>query len=196
MAKKTANILWFSQVNKNDVPLVGGKGANLGEMAAAGFPVPRGFIITSGAYFDFLKENYLKAKIDRELKRVDKHDPQSINEASQKIKKLILEAKISPALAREIIFNYLKLGGLISHALVAIRSSATAEDLPTASFAGQQKTFLNVKGEANVVRKVQECWASLFEARAIFYREEKGFDHFKVGIAVPIQEMIPAEISG
>jgi len=79
---------------------------------------------------------------------------------------------------------------------VAIRSSATAEDLPTASFAGQQKTFLNIKGEANVLKKVQECWASLFEARAIFYREEKGFNHFKVGLAVPIQEMIPAEISG
>lgn len=84
----------------------------------------------------------------------------------------------------------------MKQSLVAIRSSATAEDLPTASFAGQQETFLNVKGEANVVEKVKACWASLFEARAIFYREEKKFDHLKVGMAVPVQEMVPAEVSG
>jgi len=194
--KKQKDILWFQEVNKNDIDLVGGKGANLGEMAAAGFPIPQGFIVTSKAYFDFIEENKLKSKIHQELKKIDLNNPQTINETSEKIKALILSRKISPALAKEIIFNYLKLGGIISHALVAIRSSATAEDLPTASFAGQQKTFLNIKGEANVLKKVQECWASLFEARAIFYREEKGFNHFKVGLAVPIQEMIPAEISG
>jgi len=196
MTKKEKNILWFNEVGKEDVALVGGKGANLGEMAQANFPVPRGFIVTSKAYFDFLEENKLKSKIDRELRKIDINDPVTINEVSQRIKTLILGGRISPLLAKEIIQNYLKLGGLISHALVAIRSSATAEDLPTASFAGQQVTFLNIKGEANVVKKVQECWASLFEPRAIFYREEKGFDHFKVGIAVPVQEMIPAEISG
>lgn len=196
MIKKEKNILWFQEVDKNDGAMVGGKGANLGEMAAAGFPVPRGFIITSHAYFNFLEENKLKSKIHQELKRINLDDPQSINEASGKIKKIILSGRISPQLAKEIIFSYLKLGGIISHAWVAIRSSATAEDLPTASFAGQQRTFLNIRGEANVLRKVQECWASLFEARAIFYREEKGFDHFKVGLAIPVQEMVPAEISG
>jgi len=196
MTKKEKNILWFNEVGKEDVALVGGKGANLGEMASANFPVPRGFIVASKAYFDFLEENKLKSKIDRELKNINLDDPVTFNTASQRIKTLILDGRMSPALAKEIIQNYLKLGGLISHALVAIRSSATAEDLPTASFAGQQVTFLNIKGEANVVKKVQECWASLFEPRAIFYREEKGFDHFKVGIAVPVQEMVPAEISG
>jgi len=196
MTKKEKNILWFNEVGKEDVALVGGKGANLGEMATANFPVPQGFIVTSKAYFDFLEENKLKSKIDRELRKIDINNPVTINEASQRIKALILGGRISPLLAKEIIQNYLKLGGLISHALVAIRSSATAEDLPTASFAGQQVTFLNIKGEANVVKKVQECWASLFEPRAIFYREEKGFGHFKVGIAVPVQEMIPAEVSG
>ncbi len=196
MIKKEKNILWFQEVDKDDVSLVGGKGANLGEMAGAGFPVPRGFIVTSKAYFDFLEENKLKSQIHRELKKIKFEDPQSINEVSEKVKKLILEGQISPKLSKEIIFNYLKLGSIIKQALVAVRSSATAEDLPTASFAGQQKTFLNVRGEANLLKKIQACWASLFEARAIFYREEKGFDHFKVGLAVPVQEMIPAEISG
>jgi len=196
MTKKEKNILWFQEVDKDDIPLVGGKGANLGEMAKAGFPVPRGFIVTSKAYFDFLEENKLKSRIHQELKKINIEDPQTFNEVSEKIKNLILNGQISSSLAKEIIFNYLKLGGLIKQALVAVRSSATAEDLPTASFAGQQTTFLNVQGEANLLKKIQACWASLFEARAIFYREEKGFDHFKVGLAVPVQEMIPAEISG
>jgi len=196
MDKKNKYILWFSEVDKDDIPLVGGKGANLGEMASFGTPVPRGFIVTSKAYFDFLEENKLKSKIYQELKNLDLTDPQSLNIISQRIKKLIEEGEISNVLSREIINNYLKLGGIISQAWVAIRSSATAEDLPTASFAGQQVTFLNVSGEANVVKRVQDCWASLFEPRAIFYREEKGFDHLKVGIAVPVQEMVPAEVSG
>ena len=196
MDKKNKYILWFSEVDKDDIPLVGGKGANLGEMASFGAPVPRGFIVTSKAYFDFLEENKLKSKIYQELKNLDLTDPQSLNIISQRIKKLIEEGEISNVLSREIINNYLKLGGIISQAWVAIRSSATAEDLPTASFAGQQVTFLNVSGEANVVKRVQDCWASLFEPRAIFYREEKGFDHLKVGIAVPVQEMVPAEVSG
>jgi len=190
------NILWFNQIDKEDIALVGGKGANLGEMASFDIPVPDGFVVTSKAYFDFLKENKLELKIKEILEKINPQDPQSFNESSQKIKKLILGGKISPSLAKEIIDSYLKLGGLLKNALVAIRSSATAEDLPTASFAGQQASFLNVKGEANVVEKVKECWASLFEARAIFYRQEKGFDHLKVGLAVVIQKMVPAEISG
>jgi len=196
MEKKEKNILWFNEVDKDDINLVGGKGANLGEMTKAGIPVPRGFNITTKAYFDFLEENKLKSRIHQELKKIDIDDPQSINEASQRIKKIIKEGTISPQLKKEVIHSYLKLGGIVSHAWVAIRSSATAEDLPTASFAGQQASFLNVKGEANVINRVKDCWASLFESRAIFYREEKGFDHFKIGIAIPIQEMVPAEISG
>lgn len=196
MKKKSKHILWFNEVDKNDVGLVGGKGANLGEMTSFEIPVPQGFIVTSKAYFDFLEENKLKSKIDQALRNLDMADPHQLNVASQKVKKLILNGKISSELAREIINNYLKIGSLLSQAVVAVRSSATAEDLPTASFAGQQVTFLNIKGEANVVEKVKECWASLFEPRAIFYREEKGFSHFKVGIAVPVQQMMPSEISG
>lgn len=165
-------------------------------MSSFGIPVPRGFVVTSKAYFDFLKENNLKGGIQKEIKALNLTDPQSLNIVSQRIERIIESGKISDRLAKEIIHNYLKLGGLLSFARVAVRSSATAEDLPTASFAGQQKSFLNIKGEANVLVSVKECWASLFEPRAIFYRQEKGFDHFKVGIAVPIQEMVPAQISG
>jgi len=194
--KKDKNILWFKEIDKDDISLVGGKGANLGEMTSFGIPVPQGFVITASAYFSFLKENNFKEKVKEILGKINPDDPQSFNEASGKIKNLILSGKISPKLAKQIIDNYLKLGGLLRQALVAIRSSATAEDLPTASFAGQQASFLNIKGEANVAEKVKECWASLFEPRAIFYRQEKGFGHLKVGLAVIIQEMVPAEVSG
>lgn len=196
MSQNKPLILWFKQIDKDDVALVGGKGANLGEMMSFGIPVPNGFVVTSQAYFNFLASNQLKPKIHHYLQGVDLSRPEQLNEAATKIKKLILTGKIDPSLAKLIIDSYLKLGGLTKQALVAIRSSATAEDLPGASFAGQQATFLNVRGEANVVEKVRQCWASLFEPRAIFYREEKGFDHFKVGMAVPVQTMIPAEISG
>lgn len=196
MKKKNKYILWFNEVGKKDLALVGGKGANLGEMASFGIPVPKGFIVTSQAYSDFLDENELLPKIKESLYDLDTTDPQTINEASQNVKRLILKGTISKEISQEIINAYLKQGRLLKHALVAIRSSATAEDLPDASFAGQQATFLNVQGEARVVELVKECWASLFEPRAIFYREEKGFDHFKVGMAVPVQEMVPSQVSG
>jgi len=189
-------IVWFNEVDKDDIALVGGKGANLGEMASFGIPVPAGFIVTSKAYFYFLKENKLEKKIELAIKSLDESDPQSYAEVSSKIKRLIADSIMPKDLALEIMRAYLKLGGIFRQVYVAVRSSATAEDLPTASFAGQQATFLNVKGEANVVEKVKECFASLFEARAIFYREEKGFDHFKVGIAVPIQKMVQSKVSG
>lgn len=189
-------IKWFSEIDKNDIPEVGGKGANLGEMVSFGIPVPPGFCVTSAAYFYFLEKNNLKPQIQKILLKTDKNDPYSYSIVSDKIKKLILKGTIPKDLAFEIMASYLKLGGGLKEILVAVRSSATAEDLPTASFAGQQASFLNISGEANVVSKVRECWASLFEPRAIFYREEKGFDHFKVGIAVPIQKMIQSETSG
>ncbi|HUV46773.1 MAG TPA: phosphoenolpyruvate synthase, partial [Candidatus Bathyarchaeia archaeon] len=190
-------LVWFNEIDKDDIPLVGGKGANLGEMVQAGFPVPEGFIVTSEAYFDFLAENKFHVQIKRILEPVDARDPEQLNDASQKIKKLIISGKVPLTLAKQIISFYEQLGGRFKkHCLVACRSSATAEDLPDASFAGQQETFLNVKGEANVVNKVRECWASLFTPRAIFYRQEKKFDHFKVGLAVVVQKMIQSDTSG
>jgi len=195
-AKKEKFVYWFKEIDKDDVPLVGGKGANLGEMTQAGIPVPPGFIISSRAYFHFLEENLLTEKIKEFLKETDKNHPESYTAVSEKIKKLLGQALIPPEIAHEVIKAYAQLGGIFHNPLVAVRSSATAEDLPDASFAGQQRTFLNVKGEANLMEAVRDCWASLFEPRAIFYRDEKGFDHFKVGLAIPVQKMIQSVASG
>ena len=188
-------VYWFSEIDKDDGALVGGKGANLGEMYNLGVPVPPGFIISAGAYFHFIEENKLKDRITEYLKITDKNRPESYIESSEKIKKLITSSPIPPEISREVLKAYARLGGL-KDVYVAVRSSATAEDLPDASFAGQQRTFLNVKGDARLMIAVRECWASLFEPRAIFYREEKGFDHFKVGLAVPVQKMIQSLLSG
>lgn len=196
MSKDLPLTVLFNEIDKSDIALVGGKGANLGELTQAGFAIPPGFIVTSAAYFEVIKANNLAQKIKVILKDLNLKDIKSLNFVSNKIKKLIFTAAIPETLAQEIIQRYLKLGHGLNNTLVAVRSSATAEDLPDASFAGQQETFLNVSGEANVVQNVRACWASLFEPRAIFYREEKNFDHFQVGIAVPVQKMIQSEVSG
>ncbi len=214
------HIAWFEDIGKEDIALVGGKGANLGEMFNSGIPVPYGFVVTSYAYFDFLKETGIKKKIADYISLLDHKNPKNLQQTSENIKKVILTATIPHDLAREIMLAYAnlaakssqksppkadqpraekiktKLSSMLKLPLVAIRSSATAEDLPTASFAGQQDTYLNITGEANVLKKVREAWASLFTARAIFYREEQKFDHFKVGIAVPVQLMVRSESSG
>jgi pyruvate,water dikinase len=185
-------IVWFNEVTKEDVPTVGGKGANLGEMTRANIPVPPGFIVTADAYFDFLKNSKLIDKIRHLLQPLDPGNSRQLQQIAAQVKQLILDTLMPPELAREIEQAYIKMGG----GLVAVRSSATAEDLPEASFAGQQRTFLNIEGEKEVVAAVQECWASLFEPRAIFYRQQQGFDHFKVGIAVPVQKMVQSQTSG
>jgi len=185
-------IVQFNEVGKKDVATVGGKGANLGEMTQANIPVPPGFIVTANAYFDFLEKAGLKDKIRQRLQPLDPDNSKQLQQVAAEIKQLILDAAMPAELAREIEQAYTQMGG----GLVAVRSSATAEDLPEASFAGQQRTFLNVQGEKEVVAAVQECWASLFEPRAIFYRHHQGFDHFKVGIAVPVQKMVQSQASG
>ena len=195
MNKETAHILKFSDIRKADLPYVGGKGANLGEMFSAGIPVPDGFVVTAKAYFDFLDTTSLRQKILTELSGLDTDDSKGLAKASKNIKTAILAAKMPEGLKKEIREVYHHLSGE-HNALVAVRSSATAEDLPDASFAGQQETFLNVKGADDVVEHVQKCWASLFEARAIFYRTDNGFDHLKVGIAVPVQLMVQSDVSG
>ncbi len=192
MAQTRRSVVWFADVTKKDVPLVGGKGANLGEMTNAGISVPPGFIVTSAAYFDFIRKSKIGDRIRGLLKGLDVDDSRALQEAAARVQKVILDAPMPAELAREIKEAYRKMGG----GLVAVRSSATAEDLPEASFAGQQATFLNTEGEDAVVRAVQKCYASLFNARAIFYREQNHFDHFKVGIAVPVQKMVQSEASG
>jgi len=196
MIDKNKFIYWFDEIGKEDVGLVGGKGANLGEMTKIKLPVPPGFFISAKAYFYFLEKNNLNDRIKKILSYLLPDDPQTYQVASVKIKKLFEASRIPRELSLEIMKSYLKIGSRIGHPLVAIRSSATAEDLPEASFAGQQETFLNIKGEVNVVNKVKECFASLFEPRAIFYRDQNKFNHFKVGLAVVVQKMIQSEISG
>lgn len=188
-------IVWFQDVGKEDVGLVGGKGANLGEMTRAGIPVPPGFIVTSEAWYDFIDTTGLRAEIKKHLEGLDVQDSKKLQKVAEEVKWLITSSKMPKALEEQIRDYYRELSNG-ADLLVAVRSSATAEDLPDASFAGQQATFLNVHGEYDVVRNVQKCWASLFEARAIFYREQQHFDHFKVGIAVPVQKMVQSDVSG
>ena len=192
MKQETKIIAWFDEVTKDDIPLVGGKGANLGEMVHARIPVPPGFIVTADAYFKFLKTSKFTDEIRRYLEDLDVNDSKKLQEVSGLIKDRIYSIPMPPDMVKEIKDAYRKLG----QGLVAVRSSATAEDLPEASFAGQQRTFLNIQGEDEVVAAVQGCWSSLFEPRAIFYRQEHGFDHFRVGIAVPVQKMVQSETSG
>ena len=175
---------------------MGGKGANLGEMANSGFPVPNGFAVTVEAYDLFLQENNLISEVARILKTIDHNDPAQLEGAARKIQNLIVKGSIPRQVVVEVAASYRKLSGAFKKALVAVRSSATAEDLPEASFAGQQATFLNIKGDANLLNSVRECWASLFTARAIFYRVENKVSHDKVKISVIVQKMIQSEVSG
>jgi len=185
-------IVWFNEVTKEDVPTVGGKGANLGEMTKAKIPVPPGFIVTADAYFDFLEKTRLTNEILKLLKPLNPDNSNQLHQIAGQVKQLIIDTPIPPEIAKEIEQAYDKMDG----GLVAVRSSATAEDLPEASFAGQQRTFLNIEGKKEVIAAVRGCWASLFEPRAIFYRHQQGFDHFKLGIAVPVQKMVQSQASG
>ena len=187
------DVLWFKEIDRKSGAEVGGKGANLGEMVQSGFPVPDGFVITAQAYFRFIKANNLEDKVRAILEPLDVNNSQKLQKAAKQVQEIILKAKMPDELATNIITAYHKLGKNVN---VAIRSSATAEDLPEASFAGQQATFLNIHKDKKVLKYTQAAWASLFEARAIFYRVNQGFDHFKVGIAVPVQKMVQSDVSG
>jgi len=206
-------VVWFHEVDKNDIPQVGGKGANLGEMTQAKLPVPPGFIVTSYAYFSFIEKSHLKHKIEKHIEGLDYNNSQQLQHVSKLIQEDIKKSPIPKDLAADIVEHYFQLSedgtepkkSILHHIKrlagahmipVAVRSSATAEDLPEASFAGQQDTYLNIKGEANLLNSVRAAWASLFNARAMFYRIDHGFDHFKVGIAIPVQKMVSSDASG
>lgn len=188
--------LFFKDIDKEDTAKVGGKGANLGEMTKLGIPVPPGFAITVAGYELFLKDNQLVKQINDLLKVVDVNDPAQLDSVSKSIKRIILSASVPEELSGEVIQSYKKLSGLFRNALVAVRSSATAEDTGDTSFAGQQATLLNVTGEANLINAVRECWASLFTPRSIFYRVENKIPHDSVKISVIVQKMVQSEVSG
>lgn len=192
-------IAWLNELSNENVDIAGGKGASLGEMWNAKLPVPPAFVVTAHAYQYFIKETKLDKKIKEILNGIDVNNSEELHKKAEKIRKLITNAKMPKDLELSIIESYNKLCndfGNGEDVFVAIRSSATAEDLPDASFAGQQDTYLNIKGAEEVVKGVQKCFASLFTPRAIFYREQKDFDHFKVALAVVVQKMINAEKAG
>lgn len=190
------NILFFKDINKNDTNVVGGKGANLGEMVKAGFPVPDGYAITIKAYDEFLSHNKILDKIYDLLKVIDVNDPAQLDSASKKIQKWVTTGEIPSETGKEIVNSYKKLSGRFKNAFVAVRTSATAEDMPDNSFAGMGTTFLNVKGDANLLEAVRECWASLFTARSIYYRVVNKIPHEKVKISVVVMKMVDSEVSG
>ena len=187
---------FFKEIDKGDGELVGGKGANLGEMTRAGFPVPPGFVITVNAYQSFLKENNLEGKIYPLLNKLDVDNAADLETVAKAVQRMVLGSPVPDSVVKEIFAAYKKLSGAFRQELVAVRSSATAEDMPGASFAGQQATYFNIKGEANLVNSVRQCWASLFSPRSIFYRVQNKFSHEHVLIAVVVQKMIQSEASG
>jgi pyruvate,water dikinase len=194
------NVLWFREVGIKDVELVGGKNASLGEMynnlVPKGVEVPNGFATTSEAYFYFLNQTNLTPKIEEILKDLDVHDIKELQKKAKAVRSLILEARLPDELKKDILLHYKELSKQynVENVDVAVRSSATAEDLPGASFAGQQETFLNVSGDEHILEAVKKCFASLFTDRAIVYRKEMGFSHTKVGLSAGIQKMVRADL--
>jgi len=193
-------VLWFESLRKTDIPSVGGKNANLGEMTSAGIPVPPGFAITAFSYKRFIEETGIASKIYEIIKETvtNPNDPKQFEIASKKIRGLV-EATPMPKdienAARSAYAEMCKRIG-VNDVFVAVRSSATAEDLADASFAGQQETFLNIRGPDEVIEATVKCWSSLFTPRAIFYRTEKGFAHEKVFISVGVQKMVNSRAAG
>ena len=188
----------FEELSKSDIGIAGGKGANLGELTQAGIPVPPGFVVTAQAYEYFMDEAGINDKVMSILDEIDINDTKALQAAAEEIKKIIIDSPIPDDLVMFIREYYNELCQRVGEddTDVAIRSSATAEDLPEASFAGQQDTFLHVSGDDEVIEYIRKCWASLFEARAIFYREENNFEHSKVYIAVVVQKMAIADKAG
>jgi pyruvate,water dikinase len=194
-------VRWFETLNNTDVPLVGGKNASMGEMVHAlkdrGISVPQGFATTAAAYWEFLKVNDLSGKIEAWLKDW-RQGAKSLEETGKAIRRLFLRAQIPQEIAAAISIGYHELGRRydVNDVDVAVRSSATAEDLPDASFAGQQESFLNVTGDHELLEACRRCYASLFTDRAMIYRQEKGFDHLRVALSIGVQKMVRADKAG
>jgi pyruvate,water dikinase len=198
--KEKALVLWFEDVRNNDVSIVGGKNASLGEMINSGLPVPPGFAVTAFSYERFIQEKKIAEQIYKIIKETvtNPNDPKQYDLASKRIRELIEKTPMPKDIENAIRTAYKDLNKRLElkDTFVAVRSSATAEDLPDASFAGQQETYLNVKGADDLIDKVVKCWSSLFTPRAIFYRNEKGFPHEKVFISVGVQKMVNSGCAG
>lgn len=184
---------WFGEISRYDTEMAGGKGANLGDMAQAGFPIPPGFVILAPAFRRVASDPGLTARIKEILAGVDYANSDRMSAAEREIRSLFAQISIPDDLKGMVVAYYRALGDNLA---VAVRSSATAEDLAGASFAGQQETFLNVVGEEELLKAVCKCWSSLYTSQAIFYRHQKGFDDVQVSMAVVVQSMIQSEKSG
>jgi pyruvate, water dikinase len=191
----------FAELGRDDVSYAGGKGANLGELTRAGLPVPPGFVVGAPAYAAFCEETGLRARLDELLAGVDVEDAAALEAASQSAREAVREAPMPASLSRAIAAAYdgLAAAGAADdggETAVAVRSSATAEDTASASFAGMNETFLNVRGAEQVIAAVQRCWVSLFGARTIYYRGRRGFSQAEMDIAVVVQLQIPSTRAG
>ncbi len=184
-------VLPFSSLSKASVAIAGGKGAQLGEMTSAGIPVPPGFVVTVASFDEFIKVNALGERIAAELSKVDQHDMASVDAASEKIRGMIMAGKTPAAVEQAIVSQFDSLGARF----VAVRSSATAEDAGTASWAGELESYLNTTKDT-LLDTVKKCWASLFTPRAIFYRFEKGMAKAQVSVGVVVMKMVDSEVSG
>ena len=199
--RETDFVLPFNEVKIEDIPLVGGKNASLGEMyrelKQKGVEIPNGFAVTAFAYKHFMSVTGLKEKIKDLLLTLNTKDTQNLMAHGKKVREEILKAKIPEEIEKEIIYHYKKLSHEYKEKYtdVAVRSSATAEDLPDASFAGQQDTFLNIRGEEKILEACKKSFASLFTDRAISYREDKGFDHFDISLSIGIQKMVRSDLA-
>ncbi len=182
----------LDEFSRNDLPLAGGKGANLGELIRAGFKVPPGFVITTAAYDFLLQGDELQARLGEQLTALQPDKPDLLDRAGRIIREILDTVPIPAILVEQIREAYHSLGDIP----VAVRSSATAEDLPGAAFAGQQETFLNIQGEAALLKAIQDCWASLWSERAIVYRARQKIEPASVKLAVVVQQMVPADAAG
>lgn len=185
-------VRWLDELDKHDLALAGGKGINLAEMARAGLQVPPGFVLTTAAYCRFVADYGLQESIERLANQAQPDEPDTLEDAFLSILALFEQEEIPEAISQEIIKAYTELG----EGPVAVRSSATAEDLPEASFAGQQETYLNIEGPQAVLAAVRKCWSSLWTARAIAYRARQGIGAGEVSLAVVVQRLIPSESAG
>src|SRR5215218_1722447 len=186
---------WFDEIGKEDIALVGGKGANLGELSHAGLPVPSGFVITTAAYDTFVKASGIKGEVVALASVPRAEDPTGFEEVAEGIRALFSGGKVPDEMAEEIQASFEELSK-DGESAVAVRSSATAEDLPGMSFAGQQETYLNVRGAEALLEAVKNCWASLWTARAMAYRARQGIGPATVSLAVVVQRMVESEAAG
>ncbi len=199
MNKQKLHLIWFTELRAENVTLVGGKNASLGEMISQlqkkEIRVPNGFAITSYAYWNFLTYNNLNEKIALKLSSLKK-DQSNLTQVGKAIRKLFAATEFPPEIKEELLSAYRTLGKGTKNPSVAVRSSATAEDLPEASFAGQQESFLNISGETALLEACRRCYASLFTDRAIVYRENNGFKHMDVALSIGVQEMVRSDKAG